>query len=67
MNLRKRHLIADLHHVKYGVYYTQHQKRTLSLESTLESTGVGDLSTLELRAFVLGGNPREEGWCMLIC
>ncbi|KIJ23177.1 hypothetical protein M422DRAFT_276301, partial [Sphaerobolus stellatus SS14] len=35
-------------------------KSTLGFKDTLRNIGAGDLSTLELRAFVLGGAPTDE-------
>ncbi|KIJ48663.1 hypothetical protein M422DRAFT_247521 [Sphaerobolus stellatus SS14] len=59
--LQKRHSIANLNRVKYGLYYTQYQKSALGFSDTSENIGTGDLSNLELRVLVLGGTPSAEG------
>lgn len=58
--LRQRHLVPDLTHIRYCIYFPPYRHGPLELDKNLASIGVHDLSTLYLRFCILGGACRDR-------
>ncbi|TFK46155.1 hypothetical protein OE88DRAFT_1039671 [Heliocybe sulcata] len=53
--LRRRHLVPELSRLGHSIHYPPLRARTLGDDDTLESVGIGNLSTLEFRTHLVGG------------
>ncbi|KZT23484.1 hypothetical protein NEOLEDRAFT_550231 [Neolentinus lepideus HHB14362 ss-1] len=54
-SLRRRHLLPDLSHVQYCIFFQPYGSRPLNDDDVLEAIGIRNNSTLHVRASILGG------------
>ncbi|KAJ7680193.1 hypothetical protein DFH06DRAFT_1315001 [Mycena polygramma] len=60
LKMQKMHRISDLKQIQHSVVFPKRGFASLDPTNSLEAVGVGNLSVLHIRVFVLGGSPTMD-------